>query len=485
MILFTLIILALIAVLLIFFVVRWVRWLAIVQQKEYRVDRLITFLQSAEGRQDILRLLPSKSDFSRTGMKRPVRTARVLVVAVISLFLILCGSFGIVSSGVVFWLFWLSVLYVVLPLIVITSCLPTAFYSEFATLRALSAAKRKIQKGKPVVIGIGGSYGKTSTKHLLHHVLSQKFSVFVTPKSHNTKYSVAQSILRGYTDQQVALLEYGAYTIGEIRYLTQWFPVDIAVETGFTLQHVGLFGSAEKSMIAESELIAALPKNGTAFCNGADGGAVHICELGKKENKVEVIHYSGDSSQVKLENVWLDDHGQLVIVWDNKVIHTQLLGLHYAINIQGVIAVAKCLGLRPDEIAYGLESFLPNALFVQSRTLGSGTVVIDDGGTSNPKGFMAAMELVSHLKQTHKILFTSGIVDLAEESAKVHDELAQRAKKLFEAVVYLGVEGQTEFKNVFGEQCFTEREQLEKLLSAANADTLLLIEGRMPKWLKV
>src|SRR5258708_10279801 len=245
------------------FVVRWLRWLAIVQQKEYRIDRLLSFLKSIEGQRDLSRIFPKLSDFTRTGLKRPAKTGRMLVVAFISVAImvgvILLAEQSALTEIEEFIFIWL-LLYLLLPLWLILASVPTAIISAVITYITLMRAQQFLRQSGAMIIGFGGSYGKTSTKHLVNYILAQKFQVFMTPRSHNTKYSVARSICQSLRKQHIALIEYGAYTKGEIAYLTKWFPPQMAVETGFTLQHLGLFGNVENSVSAEAELVAALPE---------------------------------------------------------------------------------------------------------------------------------------------------------------------------------------------------------------------------------
>jgi UDP-N-acetylmuramoyl-tripeptide--D-alanyl-D-alanine ligase len=460
------------------FLMRWLRWLAFVQQKEYRIDRMLSFLQSPAGRSELVRIFPKRKDFSRIGLKRPARTTRVLVVAIVSVLIFL-----VIVAGTWWSIFSVVLMYLLLPCVMIVACLPSAIVAEMLTHSMLKKAQQKFAVHKPKIIGIGGSYGKTSTKHLLAHVLSQKFSVFVTPKSHNTKYSIAKSIVDGFSDQQVALIEYGAYTISEIAYLTTWFPPDMAIETGFTLQHLGLFGSQQNSLLAESELPAAVPEDGLVFCNAADAGAVEICHIGTKGKKTRVFNYSGEDTVVELENPQLNERGELSFVWQKKLVQTKLVGRQYLVNVQGVIAAACAMGLDAAEIFQGLQSFVPSSAYVLTRQLQTGAIFIDDGGTSNPKGFASAIDLAKELTRSQNILFCSGIVDLGSESRQVHVDLATHAKSVFQTVVYLGSDGQKEFLEVFGKSLLTTSEEVDALLATINANSLLLIEGRMPKWL--
>lgn len=465
------------------FAVRWLRWLAIVQQKEYRLDRLNSFLSSAEGKTDFWRLVPKLKDFTRTGLKRPIRTSRAMVIGGISVVILLMIWLVSASLGWIFLLASFVATYLFLPFVVILACFPTALISATITIIFLMKAKMKIAKAKPKIIGIGGSYGKTSTKHLLHHVLSRKFTVFVTPKSHNTKYSVAKSIYDSFSDQQIAILEYGAYKIGEIQYLTEWFPPDLAIETGFTLQHLGLFGSVENSLHAESELVAALPEKAKVFCNAADENALKICEIGRKKNHAEVVPYSGQTSHIRLQHAELNEMGELSFSFHQHQVQTRVVGTHYLENIQGVICVAQEMGLSDDEIAQGLASFVPNSNFIRTSIHKTGALIIDDGGTTNPMGFMAALQLMKVVTKKHSILITSGIVDLAEESSRVHQDLAEKAKDIFDQVLYLGSDGKEEFQKVFGAKMLTDQSVILDMLSKVDGNTIILLEGKMPKWL--
>ncbi len=114
--------------------------------------------------------------------------------------------------------------------------------------------------------------------------------------------------------------------------------------------------------------------------------------------------------------------------------------------------------------------------------------MIDDGRTSNPAGFKAALRLLSQVSQKRqlsgkKILFTAGIIDLGDESQAVHQGLAQAAKDTVTDVVYLGEPGKKQFQQLFDSKILTDRDQIESLLSLLSVSDLILVEGRLPIWL--
>lgn len=449
-----------------FAVLRLFRWVAIVQQKEYRWDRLRLFFQTTEGKKELFTFwyFPKR----KADIKRPHHTLRAWSV----IGLTLLTSYFINSIFLYVWTFF--ILYLALPFLVILAIIPTMLLAQFLTYLLLFLAREKVRHHRPMIIGITGSYGKTSTKQLLAHVLARKYSVFTTPKSYNTRYSVAKSIFTGYQGQEIIILEYGAYTKGEIKTLTKWFKPNHAILTGIAPQHLGLFGTVNAIMAAKSELIKALPPEGVVFANDKNSYVQQMTE----DIPNRVIGYT-KKDQLKVLKAELNDDGGLIIEWQQSKIHTQLIGIHYLETIQAVIAVARMLGLKPNDIQKQIQSFVPSPNFIQSKSLKNGALLIDDGKTSNQAGFEAVIELAKSIKQKKKILLSSGIVDLGEQSTQIHLQLAQQAKTIFNTVLYVGTDGAEAFKQIFNKHCFTKDQDLQLALKQLDKDSLLLIEGKI------
>lgn len=468
------------------YAVRVLRWVSLFQQKEYRLDRLFLYLRSVEGKRELLHILPKWSEFSRAGLRRPVRTIRAIVLcilllllppfwfAVVSWFpLDLIQRFAVLFGGT-------AALYLLIPGLLISIDAPIMVARELYTICLLYLAQQKLRKGGAKVLGITGSYGKTTTKLLLSATLQQQFSVFVTPKSFNTRLSVAMSIVRGYTNQEIAIIEYAAYTQNEIKKLAQWIVPDMAIITGVTEQHLGLFGSTESVIRAKSELVLALPEQAPVFCQAADPGVVRICSV---RDDVQVTNYAGDRSAISVDAVRLNDLGELELSWQGKKILTHLVGKHYLINVQGVLAVAQFLGMTAEDITAGLANVKPTSSFIRRYIHSTGAQIIDDGGTSNPKGFSVALELLQHNWQgaQRRILITSGIVDLGDKSNEIHMKLAKQAKEVADVVFYTGSEGLAEFTEVFGVSCVSDYGKILEHCKSLKDTDVVLIEGRLPK----
>jgi len=491
-------------------ITRFSYWLAIVQQKEYRWDRLRLFLSTKEGRQALLIGQPWLV-FRIRKLKRPKITPRVLLIAGMAILIWFvtwrAGSVWIyanidyyqLSSESVMWSInseslvliglWMVIIWLLIPLFVGLATVPTWLISEVVTRWRLRKAKILIDNHRPLVIGITGSYGKTSTRHILSHLLGDKNEVWTPADSHNTRLSIATDIVKNYQGQPIVVLEYGAYTQSEIAKLTKYFPPHVAVITGLTYQHGGLFGSIEKIIQAKSELIAALPAKSIVYWNGECEEAKKIVEAGlhnhrrlHKGSQIEVKRVN--PSFVEISNTSVTQKGQLQFQFAKQTIEMSVVGKHYTENIALAIAVAREHGVPTSRIVARLQSFQPNRYFTRVWQSQIGVMVIDDGGSCNPAGFAKILELAKQVDGSPKVVITSGIVDLGVESSRIHQELATQCKSIIDQVLYTGESGREEFKATLGDRVMTDQKAIVDQLKTLKSGSLLIIEGRLPGWVK-
>ncbi len=464
-------------------------WLALVQQKEYRLDRIKLYLISREGGTELWSLLPRRSWLQVKLWKRPRWTARVTILAVIcciTTFLWLVagyavgqwlvpGSWGLIG---LLWLGQIILCYVAMPGLVMVGLLPTALVSLWATRRVSQQARALVKRHHPLVIGITGSYGKTSTKQLLAHVLASKYSVFATPASYNTLYSVAKSITDHYQGEEVLILEYGAYKTGEIARLCQVVPPSLAVITGITAQHLGIFGSVQAIITAKSELTQALPPEGVVFYNASDTDTVKVASA---FSGIKYGYADPDDRQIPTAGVTAD--GRLEFVLDSVVVKTQLIGLHYLSCLEAALSIGEHLGVPRSQIIARLMSFTPTANFTRLHDLGDKIRLLDNGRTSNPVGYQAMLELAGSLPAQTKILIFGGILDLGEQTDTIHTQLARASAKIFDYVWYVNPTGHKEFDQAMPDQVISQRQAILAQWQNLQPDTLVVIEGRLPAWL--
>jgi UDP-N-acetylmuramoyl-tripeptide--D-alanyl-D-alanine ligase len=468
--------------------IRVLRWLAIFQQKEYRWDRCWTYLKTDSGQQDLIKFIPRTKDLTRTGLKRPKITLRVGAMAgFLSVVLLLVGYVLISQAWLAFVLGGLMSLLLV-PVLVLIANVPAQLAYFLQTQIYLKQAQQIIRDNQPMMIGITGSYGKTSTKLLLAHVLAAKFEVFATQRSFNKPFSLAREIVHHYNNQEIVILEFAAYKLGEINYLASKFPADIAVITGLTTQHLATFNSLDNIIKAKAELLQNLKQENQIFINGTDSGTELICNQAKVK---EYIKYADKNSQLNRPTV--TTNGRLQFFYRKQLVKTKLIGHHYFSAVAAAIAVAEKLGLTREQIVKALTSFEPPAYFVGFHQTGDGYWLLDDGRTSNPVGFKAIIELVQQIKvQRQKKgrsfkqvgLITSGMIDLGSESNQIHQQLARQAQPIFDFVCYSGKPGLSEFKRYFKDQAIIDPVLIKTKLDALRENDLLVIEGKIPNWLR-
>lgn len=352
----------------------------------------------------------------------------------------------------------------------------------------LAKIKLKTRRFPLVVIGITGSYGKTSTKQLLRHVLKTKFRVFATGQSHNTLFSVTSDIVRYLSDEQThAIIEYGAYKRGEIKQLAELIKPQIAIITGIAKQHYGLFKSFENLKKAKFELLESLPGDGLAFINCDDKNTK---DLQSMSDQYHIPWRCFETNKWKAENFNVVNgclNFCLQTAEEKFIIKTNLPGDIYTENIKAVLCVAEHLGIPAKMASGAIKSFEPTDHFI-GRSVGMNqSTLLDDGGTSNPKGFESAIRIAESMRYLKKVLVTSGIVDLGDASDQVHEELGKAAEKVFDIIFYTGADGYDPFlkgwNKISGSKEFfriLENSDLGKLQKEVDKSTLVLIEGRLP-----
>ena len=266
-------------------------------------------------------------------------------------------------------------------------------------------ARAKLSASKITVIGITGSYGKTSAKNVLAAILKEKFRVLATPRSHNTPMGIALSINgNNLSDYDIFIAEMGARNIGDIAELCEICPPDYSVITGICPQHLESFGSIENIVKAKAEILA-YTKNEAVIA--ADCYSLFDGYSCKKSRCGEITEAECSPAGCVFA---VDLDGEKV------TLKTRLLGRHNAENIALAAALAHKLGMSAEEIARAVEKLD----FVEHRLqlIKSGGVnILDDGYNSNVKGAAAALEVLQTF-EGRKIVVTPGIVELGvlEES---------------------------------------------------------------------
>lgn len=409
-------------------------WVYIWQLKEYRFDRWWDWLKSENGWW--------WKQFNILKWYRPKMTIRALLT---------------ISIGLVFvwweWKYWWLTAFIFSGFLVGI----WAPLFDWQKRRIISRAKLKIKQCKGVVIGITGSFGKTTTKDMLAEVLSKKYKVVSTPKNINTEIGVAQTVLEWPNDFEIAVVEMGAYKIGEIGAICEIVKPKYGIITGLGDQHLSLFGSLENIKKAKYELINSLPKSGKGWV------------IDKDFSLSDVDHIKEYRDGVSFN-------------YKKKVVYLPLLGRKLITNAIVVIKVAGELGMSDDEILLRLKNLNTNNYWPKKIEVNSDLSIIDNTYNASLNSFLSLLDYMRVWKGYNKILVTPGMIELGNNGKKDHEEIGRRLKWV--DLVLLTKKKYFKEMNVNGNvKVVRLGNLLSEIKKHINGKTLVVFKSRIPNFI--
>lgn len=291
------------------------------------------------------------------------------------------------------------------------------------------------------VIGITGSYGKTSTKHYLHRILSEHFDTLMTPGSYNTTLGVVRTVrelLRPYNE--VFIVEMGAKQRGDIREICDLVRPSAGIITAVGPQHLESFGSIEAVQATKFELADALPSDGTAYVNddfpliasrpveGARCMRYSCTGAPEADWQARDISYGSDGTHFTVTGP-----GGFALE-----LHTRLLGEANISDLLAAVAVAADMGVPSDKIRYAVGQIEPVTHRMSLTRTAGGFTIIDDAYNSNPVGSRMAMEVLGSMSGGQRIVITPGMIELGDEQQRLNRELGRHAGLNADIVIVVG-----------------------------------------------
>lgn len=328
-------------------------------------------------------------------------------------------------------------------------------------------AKRRLRAHKGlIVIGVTGSYGKTSTKNFLYRILSQKYNTLVTPGNFNTTLGVVRTIREQLQPHhQVFIVEMGAKQPGDIREICDLVQPTIGLVASVGPMHLETFGSFENIQKTKFELVRALPASGFAAINADSPGIASYADI---PTHCRVLRYGVRSGDFRAQNLSYSTQGSAFNLSyevfpalagasgasmagepgaptvgtdsgaagaDSGAVNagpvgmtmtTHLLGESNIQNIVGACAIASYLGVTPLQQKRAIAQLqqVENRLFVSRQ---GAVTVINDAYNSNPEGAAMALDVLRDIRGGRKILVTPGFVELGSRQASACRELGYKA----------------------------------------------------------
>ncbi len=413
-------------------------------------------------------VLPSK-DYDATRWENPI------VIALSTLLLITIFS----------WIFVIAAVFLLTP---VEKWINRRYYNDAASiLRSMPSLK---------VIGITGSYGKTSTKHYLNRLLSETYDVLMTPGSYNTPMGVIRTIremMKPYN--QIFICEMGAKQPGDIKEICDLVHPEAGIITAVGPMHLETFKTLERVRDTKFELADALPTNGFLVVNNdfeacASRPVTNVATRRYAVSHPEETEYHAIDIRYSVEGTHFTVAGP-----DNfrLPLFTRLVGECNIANLLGAVVMALYLKVPEDRIRYAVAAIEQVEHRLSTKRTPTGITIIDDAFNSNPSGSRMAVEVLSQFTDGKRIIVTPGMIELGAEQYALNKELGRHIGNGVDIAVIVGdynrdalVEGikSTDFdeKNLYMVATFADSQRL--LAGLMRAGDTVLYENDLPDTFK-
>ena len=284
-------------------------------------------------------------------------------------------------------------------------------------------------------IAITGSNGKTTTKELLHEVLSTTFKTYTTEGNLNNHIGIPLTILKIKPDAEMAVIEMGANHLKEIEGYCEYAMPTHGLITNCGKAHLEGFGSLENVKKGKGELFVYLRNhNRIAFVNEDDTAVMEL------SSDIKNVIYYGSKGANSTGNVFKNDPFIEVKINSTPPMHiqTNLVGDYNLYNILAAVCIGKYFKINDEKIKNAIENYSPSNSRSQLIKRNNNTIILD-AYNANPGSMKAAIENFANMKGNKKILLLGAMMELGTESEKEHAALISLIDKYnWEAVVLVG-----------------------------------------------
>ena len=322
----------------------------------------------------------------------------------------------------------------------------------FLRYRFVQRARGVLNVIKPKIVGITGSYGKTTTKNYLRDILSGRYKTYATPKSYNTMMGVCIAINNDLADDysvEYFICEMGAYVRGEIQRICDLTPPDIGIVIEVGPQHLERFGSLENIAIAKYELIKNVHPQGLGVFNWDNPYIRAMYERGYPAHRIAVSTQADPASVQDASPRLVASHitetldGLSFAVTDtqtgeNILMQTALVGEHNVMNILLATAVALHEGMTLTHVAQRARLLQPAESRLVRQTNEKGVVVINDAYSANPVGALSSLKVLGMYQGGRRLLVTPGMIELGDQHERENHRLGVLATQYATDIILVG-----------------------------------------------
>jgi UDP-N-acetylmuramoyl-tripeptide--D-alanyl-D-alanine ligase len=354
------------------------------------------------------------------------------------------------------------------------------------------AKKKLADRNNLEIIGITGSYGKTSSKNILNDILSSKYITRSTPKNYNTPYGIMMTINNDLDKfDEILITEMGAYVNGDIKKICDFVHPKYGILTIIGDAHLETFGTKENIQKTKFELIESLPKDGIAVLNMDDEyqTGYHI----QNDVSVKWISINNNKADVYATNIKCNSHGMSFDCHYNKgekiTLKTRILGNHNVYNILASVALALEMNIPIDDIKASVSSLKATEHRLELKKMGS-FYMLDDAYNSNPIGASSALDVLKSMNGI-KVIVTPGMVELGKLEKEKNYEFGKKIATSCDYVILIGenktkviydalIESGFEKENIFVMNKVVDAYNVINALKEDGVDIYALFENDLP-----
>jgi UDP-N-acetylmuramoyl-tripeptide--D-alanyl-D-alanine ligase len=323
---------------------------------------------------------------------------------------------------------------------------------SFLRQRFIARAKQTLHAVNPKIIGITGSYGKTTTKNFLRDILNGRYKTYATPKSYNTMMGVCIAINNDLANDysvEYFVSEMGAYITGEIQRICELTPPDISIVIEVGPQHLERFGSLENIATAKYEIIKNLRPDGLGVFNWDNPYVREMYDKGYPNNRIAVSRVVKPSDVTNAvprfvaSDITETLNGLSFAVIDtlngtSEWFTTSVMGAHNVTNILLATAVAVHEGMSLKDVAQRVRALQPAESRLVRQSNDKGVMIINDAYSANPVGVVSSLQVLGMHQQGRRVLITPGMVELGEMHVSENFKLGVLATQYATDIILVG-----------------------------------------------
>lgn len=281
------------------------------------------------------------------------------------------------------------------------------------------------------ILALTGSNGKTTTKELIHVVLSKKYSTKATLGNLNNHIGVPLTLLSFNSATEIGIVEMGANHRKEIAFLCEIANPDYGYITNFGKAHLEGFGGVAGVIEGKSEMYQKIQANQKiAFINANDPIQV------EKSKGLNTYSFGIHLSKVDVSISAIEANPFVTIKYHDFQIKTHLIGLYNANNVNAALAIGKYFQVEDQDIKDALESYIPENNRSQLISKGTNQIILD-AYNANPSSMIVAIDNFMQLNQTNKIMILGDMFELGSESYQEHKAIVDLLIRSNQSVCYL------------------------------------------------